>query len=85
MNWETNKQPEITELTSKGIVPHEAEIKAASSKKEPYPFVENTPLFMGQGAGLIDSIVPAEELVHQLVAEAVEALSRPHAMIKSKI
>jgi NAD(P)H-dependent flavin oxidoreductase YrpB (nitropropane dioxygenase family) len=34
------------------------------------------PLFIGQDAGLIDSILPAGELVHQLVADAEAALRR---------
>ena len=34
------------------------------------------PLFIGQDAGLIDSILPAAEIVHRLVADAEAALER---------
>ena len=38
------------------------------------------PLFIGQDAGLIDSILPAAEIVHRLVADAEAALARAAAL-----
>jgi NAD(P)H-dependent flavin oxidoreductase YrpB (nitropropane dioxygenase family) len=39
------------------------------------------PLFIGQDAGLIDSILPAAEIVHRIVADAEAALRRAASLI----
>jgi NAD(P)H-dependent flavin oxidoreductase YrpB (nitropropane dioxygenase family) len=42
---------------------------------------QGAPLFIGQDAGLIDAIVPAAEIVRQMVADAEAALRRASAAI----
>ena len=41
------------------------------------------PLFIGQDAGLIDSILPAGEIVRRLVADAEAALARAGSVLSS--
>lgn len=66
MDWETNKQKEIAELTSKGIVP------VGMEPEDP----ANRPFLSGQTAAVIHDVKPAKAIVDEIVAEAVEALNR---------
>ncbi len=74
-NWETNRQQEIRELTSKGIVPCYKEFE------DPAFAAAQRPLLMGQVAGAIKDIKPAKEIVDEMVADAVHALRTAHSMI----
>ena len=53
MDWEINRQPEIKELTSKGIIPYTVDV---DSVKEPTPedlkkAMQSRPWLMGNVAG----------------------------------
>jgi NAD(P)H-dependent flavin oxidoreductase YrpB (nitropropane dioxygenase family) len=66
--WEA--QPEkILELTSQGIIPYEHDVENEVEDAD-------RPHLMGQVAGIIDKIVPAKEIVDEMVDGAVEMISR---------
>ena len=79
MDWEENKQNEIKELTSKGILPI---AKVQDDKKkagEEFTFQETmqmTPLLMGQASGAIDDVLPCSEIMDEMMAGAIATMRR---------
>ena len=81
-DWHTNRQDEIKELTSKGIVPmnqvfEKAKEDGFASLKKRHPnmsVVKAFPMFMGQAAGGIHSIEPAKDILVNMMNEASEIL-----------
>jgi len=72
LNWEENRQAEIKELTSKGILPayHEADQRPDDEEA-----LDNLhPFLSGVVAGLIDHKSSAREIVDEMVDVAVERL-----------
>lgn len=65
-DWHT-RQEEIRDLCSRGIVPAEHDLKSGKQVDIPY--------FMGEVAGLIIDILPAGQIVADMVKEAAEMLS----------
>ncbi|KZT52376.1 2-nitropropane dioxygenase [Calocera cornea HHB12733] len=78
-DWETNRKEEIVQLTSKGIIPVEDDLE-----KHPEKSLEARPWLMGQVAGAIDKVLPAQEIVDDMVKVAVERLTAGSQLVKSK-
>ncbi|GLB41643.1 putative nitronate monooxygenase [Lyophyllum shimeji] len=76
-NWEENRQAEIKELTSKGIIPHIHELE-----KHPEKSLEGRPWLMGRVAALINEVLPAKVIVDRMVEEAAEVLSHGGSLVK---
>ncbi|KAJ8490041.1 hypothetical protein ONZ45_g13343 [Pleurotus djamor] len=69
MEWETTRRDEMEGLLSKGLLPHEEEIKTHPEKIarfSPYP--------MGKVAGIIKDIKPAKEIVDEMVTTAASTV-----------
>jgi len=77
--WETKRKNEIVELTSKGIVPVEKDLE-----EHPEKSLEARPWLMGQVAGAIDKVLPAQDIVDEMVRTAVERLNAGSQLVKSK-
>jgi NAD(P)H-dependent flavin oxidoreductase YrpB (nitropropane dioxygenase family) len=77
--WETKRQAEIVELTSRGKIPVEKDLEDHPEKS-----MEARPWLMGQVAGAIPSVKPAKEIVDDMVKGAVEALSGGAGFVKGK-
>lgn len=75
---EENRQKEIKELTSQGILPHENELK-----QHPEKSVKGRSWLMGEVSALIHDVLPAKTIVDNMVEEAAEILRRGGAMVKS--
>lgn len=75
--WEENRQAEIKELTSKGVIPvyHELE-------KHPEKSIEARPWLMGNVSAMIKEILPAKTIVDNMVSEAAEILQRNGQLVK---
>lgn len=77
---EENRQAEIKDLTSRGIVPADgSDNRAVYSKDmdfESYP--------MGRVAAVIDEILPARAVVANMVNQAAEILQAGGAMVTAK-
>jgi hypothetical protein len=73
-----NRQAEIKELTSKGILPHEKELE-----KRPEISAKTRPFLIGRVAAMIDTVKPAKQIVDEMVAEAAEQLSAGAKMLTS--
>ncbi|KAL2812332.1 2-nitropropane dioxygenase [Aspergillus granulosus] len=80
LNWEENRQAEIKELTGRGILPvaHDAE-----QHPEDDEILENiVPYLMGVAAAQIDKVMPARDIVNEVVNEAaVRLMAGTHAVI----
>jgi len=78
-DWEQNRQSEIKELTSKGIIPHYRELEQHPNKS-----VEGRSWLMGRVSALIDDVLPAKTIVDNMVNEAAEILQRNASLVKPK-
>ncbi|GLB40799.1 putative nitronate monooxygenase [Lyophyllum shimeji] len=78
LDWEENRQAEIKELTSKGIIPHTRELE-----KHPEKSIEGWPWIMGRVAALIDEVLPAKVIVDRMVTEAAEVLWHGASLVKT--
>lgn len=76
---ETNRQAEIKELTSKGIIPNELEME-----KHPEKSLQAISFLMGNVASLIHDVLPAQEIVNNMVNVAAEQISRGASSITVK-
>lgn len=76
VDWNENRQAEIQELTSKGIVPHEEELK-----KKPEISLATRPWLSGSVAGMIKDIKPAQEIMDEMIGGAIEILTRNSKLV----
>lgn len=76
-DWETNRQAEIKELTSKGIIPVNHELE-----KHPEKFMESKPWLMGRVSALIDDVLPAKTIIEKMVEDAANILLHGASLIK---
>lgn len=71
MDWEENKQAEIKEKTSKGILP-----VGYDTDERPY--------LMGICASEVQEVLPAKQIVDDMVKEAVTLLNRSASFVVSQ-
>ncbi|KAJ8079592.1 hypothetical protein AAF712_012613 [Marasmius tenuissimus] len=76
-DWEKNKQQEIKELTSKGILPVEHDVS-----QHPEKSMSARPWLMGSVAALIKEVLPAKDIVEGMVNEAAEILQNGSQLVK---
>ncbi|KAI5120365.1 hypothetical protein M0805_006887 [Coniferiporia weirii] len=70
-DWETNRQAEIKELTSKGIIPHEHELE-----KHPEKSLQARTWLVGHVAAQIHEILPAKAIIEDMVSQGAEQMRR---------
>ncbi|KAI1093561.1 NPD-domain-containing protein [Rostrohypoxylon terebratum] len=92
--WENERQAEIKELTSKGILPYEHDLERASNGDTEIPGIKKgskdedvdemmdqfRPFLMGQCAALVNERKSAKAVVDEFIADATEALSQGQKM-----
>ncbi|PCH36286.1 2-nitropropane dioxygenase [Wolfiporia cocos MD-104 SS10] len=78
-DWNNNRQEEIKELTSKGILPHDEEMR-----KHPEKHASTITFLSGRVAGLIHDILPAKTIVENMVNEAAQVLQAGAAKVNVK-
>ena len=78
-DWEKNRQAEIKELTSKGILPNEHEME-----KHPENRVKAVTFLIGSVSANINEVLPAKKIIDDMVTVAVEQLQTRHAAITPK-
>ncbi|KAG5652148.1 hypothetical protein H0H81_006132 [Sphagnurus paluster] len=76
-DWEENRQAEIKELTSKGIIPHEHELQ-----KHPEKSLQGRAWLIGRVAALIDEVLPAKVIVDRMVEQAADVLTHGASLVK---
>lgn len=91
MNWENERQQEIKELTSKGVIPYEADLDKVMSGGEGPAGTEDIdldealdkfrPFLMGKCAALVNELKSAKEVVDEFVDDAVVAIKNGDKMV----
>lgn len=71
MDWEENKQAEIKEKTSKGILPVGYD-------------TEERPYLMGVVASEVHEVLPSKQIIEEMVKEAVQNLNRSASFVVSQ-
>lgn len=78
-DWNNNRQAEIKELTSKGILPAEHELS-----QHPEKSLQARTFLIGRISALIDEVLPAKTIIDNMVKDAAQIIQRNAAMVKSK-
>jgi NAD(P)H-dependent flavin oxidoreductase YrpB (nitropropane dioxygenase family) len=75
MDWEENRQNEIRELTGKGILPMAKQAEEDAEKELDFQAqMDRLPLLMGQAAGAIEGVLPAKDIMEEMVSTAIATL-----------
>ncbi|OCH85785.1 2-nitropropane dioxygenase [Obba rivulosa] len=77
--WNNTRQKEIQELTSQGIIPHEEELR-----KHPERSLEGRTFLIGRVAAIIHDVLPAKDIVDNMVNDAVKLIEERAAAISTK-
>jgi NAD(P)H-dependent flavin oxidoreductase YrpB (nitropropane dioxygenase family) len=78
-DWNNNRQAEIRELTSQGIIPYEHELQ-----KRPEISAKTRPWLMGRVAAMIHDVLPAKTIVDNMVNDAAKLLANGNSMVQAK-
>lgn len=87
MSWENERQNEIKQLCSKGVIPAIHDIEQRSAKGQevtPAEMAAVRPLLMGQCAAAVTEIKPAKEIIDEIMADAIVALRSASSLITPK-
>jgi len=78
-DWNNNRQAEIKELTSKGILPAEHELE-----QHPEKSMQARTFLIGRISALIHDVLPAKTIIDNMVKEAAEIFQHNAAMVQVK-
>jgi len=76
-NWNNNRQAEIKELTSKGVLPVDEDLKAHPEKS-----LEARTFLIGRVSALINDVPPAKAIVDSMVNDAAKILQENARKVK---
>ncbi|KIJ60633.1 hypothetical protein HYDPIDRAFT_116931 [Hydnomerulius pinastri MD-312] len=77
--WESTRQQEISELVSKGKIPHEVELE-----QHPEKSLEGRMWLMGKVAGSVNEIKPARVIIDEMVIQAASSLTGASSLVLAK-
>ena len=83
-DWEDNRQEEIKDLTTKGILPAFHDQQKAEKEGNPLPLTTTRYWLMGQGAGAVNDVKPAKEIINEMIDGAINIM-RHNVSIVSRI
>ncbi|KAG2125323.1 2-nitropropane dioxygenase [Suillus clintonianus] len=78
-DWNNNRQAEIKELTSKGIIPAAWDIE-----QHPEKSLQARTFLIGRVAALINEVLPAQQIVDEMVSDAVKILQHGASLVSAK-
>jgi NAD(P)H-dependent flavin oxidoreductase YrpB (nitropropane dioxygenase family) len=81
MNWEENRQSEIKELTSKGIIPVENDFEKMGDDIDDETIDNARPFLMGKVAAVVREKKSAKAIVDEMVSDAVKWLQTGNGFI----
>jgi len=85
-DWEENRQSEIRDLQSRGVIPVKNYEEKVKKGEIPMPsselILQIRPWLMGQAAGAVKDVKPAAEIIHGMVRQAVLVLRANAAKIQ---
>jgi len=74
--WEDKRQDEIRRLTSQGKIPHEVELESHPEKS-----LEGRMWLMGQVAGSVKAVLPAQKIVEEMIETAAASLASSRKLL----
>jgi len=80
--WE-ERQDEIKKMCDKGILPHWKEEAEREKRGEQLPTTQTMMMLMGQCAGVIDDIKSADDIVSEMVTQAIAGMRKSAGRIAS--
>lgn len=83
MDWEDRRQAEIKDLTSRGVLPLEHDIKEKSEKGETIDQKSYQAWLIGQTAGAIEDVKPAKEIMESMMTQAIATMRGNVALIQN--
>ncbi|KAL1297063.1 hypothetical protein AAFC00_004651 [Neodothiora populina] len=83
-DWEENRQAEIKDLTSRGVLPVEHDMEKLGDDVDDETLDYARPFLMGKVAAVVDEKKSAKAIVDEMVSEAVEWLQKGNSCIMSK-
>ena len=83
-NWEENRQNEMKELTSKGIIPVEYDLEKMGDEVDDDTMDSARPFLMGKVAAVVEEKKSAKAIVDELVTDAVAWMQKGNSYIVSK-
>lgn len=79
VEWELERQKEMSDLVSQGKIPHEVELE-----KHPEKSLEGRSWLMGKVAGSINDIKPAKDIIDEMVHLAAASLKDATSLLVQK-
>lgn len=83
-NWEENRQAEIKELTSKGVLPVEHDLEKMGDDIDDDTMDNARPFLMGKASAVVNEKKTAKEIVDEMVGDAVQWLAKGNSAVVSK-
>lgn len=83
-NWEENRQNEIKELTSKGIIPAEHDLEQMGDDVDDETMDNARPFLMGKAAAVVNEKKTAKEIVDEFVNDAVKTIHSNSTLVVAK-
>ena len=83
-NWEENRQADIKDYTSKGVIPVEADLENMGDDIDDETMDNARPFLMGKVAAVVNDKKTAKEIVDEMVSGAVEWIQKINSSIIGK-
>ena len=83
-NWEENRQADIKDYTSKGVIPVEADLEKMGDDIDDETMDNARPFLMGKVAAVVNDKKTAREIVDEMVSGAVEWIQKINSSIIGK-
>ncbi len=84
-DWQSKRPLERDELLKSGKRPYKTDLVANDEKGTPLDFIETYPMIYGQSCGGIDEILPAKDIVLNMVNEATKIIQNNTSFLISKM
>lgn len=83
-NWEANRQHEIKEYTSKGVIPVEGDLEKLGDDLDDDTMDQARPFLMGKAAAVVNERKSAKAIIDEMVSEAVDVIATSSSAVVSK-
>ena len=83
-NWEENRQADIKDYTSKGVIPVEADLERMGDDIDDETMDNARPFLMGKVAAVVNDKLTAKEIIDDMVSGAVKWIQAMNSAIVGK-
>lgn len=75
-DYEENRRERINELQSQGKLVYRTDVHAAKDSGKDFDFIGTFPQFMGQAVGGITKVMPAKDIIEEIMTDAHSVLTQ---------